>query len=80
MPLTIPLTLWIVYSAEKGNRAQMAQFTGSLLTGLSATVIFTIALWLSARAGLRLAPMLAVGYLAWAATLGVHYLVRTYML
>jgi hypothetical protein len=47
---------------------------------LSATVTFTVALWLAARAGLGLVPMLAVAYLVWAGTLGVHFLLRATLL
>jgi hypothetical protein len=68
MPLNIPLAVWIIYSTE--GRSPMPTFTGSLLAGLGATVIFTVALWLAAKAGLGLVPMLGVAYLAWAATLG----------
>lgn len=81
MPVNIPLAIWIVTSTDGGSdQAQMSKFTGSLLVGLSATVIFTVALWLAARAGLGLVPMLAVAYLAWAGTLGVHVLLRATLL
>lgn len=72
MPLTIPLALWIVYVANRTDRAALTEFTGSLLIGVSATLVFTAALWLAARAGLRLIPMLAIGYAAWAAALGLY--------
>ncbi len=80
MPINIPLAVWIIYATEKSTPAQMSTFTGSLLVGLGATVIFTVALWLAAKAGLGLMPMLGVAYLAWAATLGVEYVLRTYVL
>lgn len=80
MPLNIPLAVWIIYTNEGGSQAQMSTFTGALLAGLGATVIFTITLWLAARAGLGLIPMLGTAYLAWAATLGVEYVIRTYVL
>ncbi|HEX3051718.1 MAG TPA: hypothetical protein VHP83_13745 [Aggregatilineaceae bacterium] len=76
MPITIPLTLWIVYTAEKGNRRSMQDFTGSLFSGLLATVVFTFTIWLAARAGLRLVPMLAAGYLSWMVALGLMYALR----
>jgi hypothetical protein len=80
MPINIPLAVWIVYSAEHGDHATMADFTGSLFVGIWATMVFTLALWLAARAGLGLIPMLIVSYLAWAAVLGVLYLARVYVL
>jgi hypothetical protein len=77
MPLKIPLAVWIIYSVE--GSAPIPSFTGSLLIGLGATVIFTVVLWLAARAGLGIIPMLGVAYLAWMATLGVEYMLSTYL-
>jgi hypothetical protein len=65
MPLTMPLTLWIVYASNKGERLAVEQFTRGLVVGIIATVAFVLAIWLAARAGLKLAPMIAVGYAAW---------------
>ena len=76
MPLTIPLSLWIVYSAAQGDRTAVTQFTGSLLAGIFPTLAFVFALWLGARAGLKLAPMIALGYLTWAAVLGLVVALR----
>jgi len=80
MPINIPLAVWIVYSGEHGNHATMVDFTGSLFAGIGATMVFVVALWLAARAGLGLIPMLVVSYLTWAAVLGVLYLARLYLL
>ncbi len=76
MPLTIPLALWIVYAANRADRSAITGFTESLLVGVIATLVFTVALWLAARAGLRLGPMLLSGYVAWALTLGLHAALR----
>jgi hypothetical protein len=70
MPINIPLALWIVYSANGGDQATLVDFTGSLLVGIVGTVACVAAMWLAARAGLRLAPTIAVGYLAWAVVSG----------
>ena len=77
MPLTIPLTLWIVYAADHGNRQSIETFTGSLFLGIGATVIFVVVLYGAARAGLGLIGMLAVSYSAWALVLGSAYLIRS---
>lgn len=66
MPLTIPLTLWIVYSSVGGDQQAVSQFTLGLLLGVIPTLGFVIAIWLASRAGLRLLPMISVGYLTWA--------------
>ena len=77
MPLTVPLALWVVYTAGGDNRQQIiADFTGSMLIGVGATLVFTLALWLAARAGLGLIPMLAAAYGAWAAALLASWAMR----
>jgi hypothetical protein len=77
MPLTIPLALWIVYAAGGDDRQQaIADFTGSLFVGVAATLVFTLALWLAARAGLGLVAMLSVAYGAWVAVLLASWAVR----
>jgi len=69
MPLTMPLALWIVYSANQGERAAVEKFTGGLIMGIIPTLAFAVAVWLATRAGLKLAPILIVGYSVWMATL-----------
>jgi len=69
MPLGMPLALWIVYSANQGDRIATEKFTGGLLIGIIPTVAFAIAVWFAARVGLKLVPILVVGYAVWGATL-----------
>ena len=69
MPLAMPLALWIVYSANQGDRAAVEKFTGGLIVGIIPTVAFAFAIWLAARAGLKLVPILIIGYTVWGATL-----------
>jgi hypothetical protein len=79
MPLTIPLALWIVYSSSQGERGAMVQFTQSLALGLVPTLAFTIALWLGAKAGLKLVPIILSGYAVWAAVLLVLIFLRHWL-
>jgi hypothetical protein len=65
MPLNAPLALWIVYSSANGDRAATAQFSLGMLVGVVPTVGFLAAVWLAARAGMKLVPMILVGYVAW---------------
>ena len=65
MPLTAPLALWIVYSSSGGEQAAMSEFTLGLILGLLPTLGFAIAAWLAARAGMKLGPVLLVGYGTW---------------
>ena len=69
MPLTAPLALWIVYSLNDGNKVVMGEFSLSLLVGAIPTFGFIVAVWLAARAGLELGPILLYGYGAWAVML-----------
>ncbi|MEW5872458.1 MAG: hypothetical protein AB1894_24565 [Chloroflexota bacterium] len=69
MPVTIPLSLWIVYSSTQGEKLAVEQFTRGLATGIWPTVAFTLAVWLASRAGWKLLPIIAAGYTTWGATL-----------
>jgi len=80
MPVNIPLAMWIAYSGEHGDHDAVTQFAGNLVVGLGATVLFTAARWLAARAGLGFVPMLVVSYLTWGGVLVAFYLLRTYVI
>jgi hypothetical protein len=69
MPLTMPLALWIVYSSSRGEKSAVEKFTSGLIVGIIPTFAFAIATWLATRAGLKLAPILFIGYAVWAVTL-----------
>jgi hypothetical protein len=79
MPINVPLALWVVYAGAGGDRAIMAQFTHSMLLAIGPTVVFILVVWLAARAGWGLAPMLAAGYMAWAAGLGLTLAARHFL-
>ena len=76
MPLTVPLALWIVYSSSGGNKEAVSQFTLSLFMGLLPTLAFVITIWLAARSGMKLAPMLITGYGVWSIGALILYLLR----
>ena len=76
MPLAAPLALWIVYSSNGGDRAAVSQFTLSLLLGLLPTLALLVAVWLAARAGMKLAPMILTGYGVWAVGATILFLFR----
>ncbi|RPI93510.1 MAG: hypothetical protein EHM40_09610 [Chloroflexi bacterium] len=77
MPLAAPLALWIVYSSNEGDKTAVSQFSLSLLFGLLPTFAFLIAVWLAARAGMKLLPMLLTGYGVWAVGATILYLLRS---
>ncbi len=76
MPVTAPLALWIVYVSSRGEPAAMSEFTFGLIIGLIPTFGFVIAAWLAARAGMKLGPIVLIGYSAWAIGTGLIYLLR----
>jgi hypothetical protein len=71
MPLNIPLALWIVYASTRGDQAAVQEFTSSLLMGIIPTLAFLITIWLAARSGMKLGPILVVGYAMWGTVLAL---------
>ena len=76
MPLATPLALWIVYSANAGDKTVVSQFSLSLLLGLLPTLAFLVTVWLGARAGMKLAPMILTGYGVWGVGAAILYFLR----
>jgi hypothetical protein len=76
MPLATPLALWIVYSSNAGDKTVVSQFSLSLVLSVLPTVAFLITIWLGARAGMKLAPMILTGYGVWAMGAMILYLLR----
>src|SRR5574341_92051 len=76
MPLSAPLALWIVYSSNSGDKTAVSQFSLSLLLGLLPSLGFLITVWLLARAGLKLVPMIVAGYGVWAVGAIILYFLR----
>jgi len=76
MPLTAPLALWIVYSSNAGEKEAVSNFSLSLLLGLLPTMAFLITVWLAARAGMKLMPMILSGYGVWGVGALILYFFR----
>ena len=76
MPLATPLALWIVYSSNAGDKTAVSQFSLSLLLGIVPTTAFLVTVWLAARSGMKLAPMILTGYGVWAAGAIILYFLR----
>ena len=79
MPIGATLALWIVYSSNEGDPQTMDQFGQGLLIGILPTIGFLIVTWLAARAGLKLVPMLLIGYSVWGLGVGLTFLVRRFV-
>jgi hypothetical protein len=76
MPLTAPLALWIVYTSNAGEKTAVIQFSLSLLLGLLPSLAFLVTVWVGARAGMKLLPMILSGYGVWAMGATLLYLLR----
>ncbi|MFN2216868.1 MAG: hypothetical protein ACK2TS_07990 [Anaerolineales bacterium] len=76
MPLTIPLAIWIVYSANNGDKLVMSSFTQNMIYGMIPTFLFVVAAWISSRAGLKLLPTIGIGYTVWGLSSWLIILVR----
>ena len=76
MPINVPLALWIFYVSTKGEREAMSQFTGGMLLGIVPTLGFIAAIWIGARLGLKLVPLLLLGYSVWGVILAISMLFR----
>ena len=79
MPVTAPLAIWVISSANTGNTQAVQDFTLSLVMGILATVAFLVAAWLASRAGWKLVPTLGVGYLTWGVCVILILLVRRWL-
>ena len=77
MPIKVPLALWVVYAANQGDQGTMQKFSRSLLVGIIPTLGFLIAAYVGARLGLKLVPMLLLGYGVWGVGIGLSFLFRT---
>lgn len=76
MPVTVPLSFWIVYAGSGGDRASVTAFTEQLFITMLANVFFVGAVWLAARANWRLVPTLVAGYGVWGLVLVLLMMLR----
>ena len=73
MPVTIGI---FINPGHVGDKTAISQFSLSLLLGLLPTLAFLITVWLATRAGLKLVPMILMGYGVWAIGASLLYLLR----
>ena len=76
MPIGATLAIWIVYSANSGDQQTMKDFSVGLLMGIIPSIGFLFAALFSFKVGLKLLPMLLVGYAVWGTLLGLIILLR----
>lgn len=75
MPINVPLSLWIIYSADS-SQSSMAAYSYSLVIGIFPSVAFVVVAWLAFRAGWTLLPTLGAGYAVWGVLLGLLLVLR----
>lgn len=71
MPINMPLAIWILSSGTNISQATLVQFIETLIVGLIPTFVFLIFVYIAARAGYAVVPMLGLGYVGWAISLGI---------
>lgn len=79
MPLTIPLTMIIVFRHSGGDLETTAQFAGGAVGGIVATGAFVLASWLALRRRWPFPGALAGGYAAWGGTLLLWHLLKRWL-
>jgi F0F1-type ATP synthase assembly protein I len=68
MPLTIPLTMVIVFLNTNRDHVATSEFLRSAVGGVVATCVFTLVAWLTMRQRWPIFWVIASGYAAWGAT------------
>ncbi len=76
MPINMPLAIWILSSGTNISQATLVQFIETLIFGLIPTFVFLIFVYIAARAGYTVVPMLGLGYLGWAISLGIMLFIQ----
>jgi len=69
MPLTIPMTLIIVFLNTNRDPIATSEFLRSAVGGVVATCVFTLVAWLTMRQRWPIGWVLVSGYGAWGVTL-----------
>lgn len=76
MPINLPLGMWVVYSGSENAKADLEQFTEAAMINLVPTLIFMVVAWQVSKAGYSLVATIVIGYVGWAISLGIVFLIR----
>jgi hypothetical protein len=76
MPIGATLALWIVYAANNGDPQTMVDFSRGMMFAIIPTEGFLVVNWLASRAGLKLLPILLMGYAVWGFGVGLIFIVK----
>lgn len=76
MPINVPLGMWIVYSGSDDQQAALAEFSAAAVINIIPSFIFLVVAWYVSKQGFSLIPTILLGYVGWAVSLGIVFLVR----
>jgi hypothetical protein len=76
MPLTVPLAMWIVFSASGRDYQQTAHFVRSMIPGYLASIAFVVACWYGLRQQWPLPVVMVFAFGLWAALAALPYVTR----
>jgi hypothetical protein len=74
MPMTIPLTMAIVYQNTGRSAPATAEFARAAVVGMVGTACFTLVAWLALRRDWPFWAVLGAGYAAWGVVVLLWYL------
>ena len=69
MPINVPLALWVLSTADNFKQNDMQTVTQQMLVGIVPSMVFIVILYITARLGWSLVPMLLVSYMGWGVVL-----------
>ncbi|MEP7290622.1 MAG: hypothetical protein ABI835_02515 [Chloroflexota bacterium] len=76
MPINIPLGMWIVSSGTDNPQAALQEFVVAATINSIPLMIFLLVAWQVSKAGHSTFTTIGLGYLAWAVSLGIVFLIR----
>lgn len=76
MPINLPLGMWIVYAGSEDPKVDLAQFTEAAFVNLFPLLVFMLVAWQLTKAGHSVITAIVIGYMGWAVSLGVVFLIR----
>jgi len=77
MPVNLPLAIWLLSAGADTTQASTVQFIENLIIGLIPTFGFLIIVYIAARAGWSVLPMIGIGYVGWAVMLVIMLFIQS---
>jgi len=77
MPVNLPLAIWLLSAGADTTQASTVQFIENLIIGLIPTFGFLIIVYIAARAGWSVLPMIGIGYVGWVVMLVIMLFIQS---